>query len=82
MFGRQIDPVNHRCLATLDVKTVEAVQQRILAGGEILDGFDLIAADKAFQKSFVAFLVAVDNRLGGVEYLVELRPQRAGSIDR
>src|SRR5204862_48281 len=54
----------------------------VFAGGKVLDRFDLVAADKALEKSFVAFLVAVDDCLGGVDDLLELWTERAGSIDR
>ena len=43
-------------------------------------GFDFVAADKALDESFVARLVAVDDRLGGGNDLIEHAAQRPGRV--
>src|SRR3989442_1582096 len=48
---------------------------------KVLNSFDLVAADKALDKGFVAALVAVENCLSGVEYLGEYGPRRPRGID-
>src|SRR2546428_11452845 len=78
----EIDAVDHSRLTAFDVELVQPVHQKIFVGRKILDRFNLVAADKALEKSFVAFFIAVDDRLGGADYLLELRPQRPRSVNR
>src|SRR5207302_10076809 len=64
VFGRQIHTIDDRRLSAFDVEGIEAIHQSVLARREVLDRFNLVAADEPLEKSFVAFLVAVDDCLG------------------
>src|SRR5205823_200078 len=75
VFSRQIHTIDDRRLPAFDVKRVEPIHQSILARREVLDRFNLVAADEPLKKSFVALLVAVDDRLGRIDHLIKLRSQ-------
>src|SRR5262249_28651083 len=72
MFSSEVNAVDHCGLTTFDIKIVNGVQQCGFIAGKFLKVFDLLAIDEAFEKSFVAFLIAVDDRFGGVDYLRQL----------
>jgi hypothetical protein len=52
MLSREIDGINYRCLTTLNIETVETIDQLIFAFGEVLDRFNLVAADEAELELF------------------------------
>src|SRR5712692_199303 len=80
MLRGQIDSVDHCGLPAFYVEVVDRVKQEVLVGRELLKVLDLLAVDKTFQESFVATLVAVDDRLGGVDHLIQLGTQRTRSV--
>src|SRR5216683_6843828 len=82
MLRRQVNSVDHCGLPAFYVEVVDRVKQEVFVGGELLKVLDLFAIDESFQKSFVATLVAVDDRLGGVNHLIELGTQRTRSVYR
>src|SRR5258708_28129911 len=80
MFGRQVNAIDHRGLPAFDVQVVETIHQRVFVGGEILDRFDLVAADKALEERFVAALVAVDDRFCSVDDLVKRSEEHTSEL--
>ena len=76
MFRRQVNSVDHGGLTAGYVKVFDRVEQHVFVGRKFLKVLDLIAVDESFQKSFVATLVAVDDRLGGVDHLIQLGTER------
>ncbi len=74
MFGREVNAINYSCLPTLDVQVVDSIEQHVFTCREILNSFNLVTADKTLEESFVVALVAVDDYLRGIEYLLKDRP--------
>jgi len=81
VLGSKIDRIDYCRLPALDVKAIQTIHQQILVWREVLHGFDFVTADKPHQESLVARSVAVDDGFSGVNYTLQLRPQRSGSIN-